>query len=372
MRTLRFLLQKEFRQIFRNTAIVRLIVALPLVQLVVLPLAADYEVKNINIAIVDHDHSTYTQRLVAQVSHSSYFRLISYTDNQPEAMALLDEDKIDLFLELPVGFEQKLVRESEATVFLGVNAINGVKGNLGAAYATQVLRGFNQDIRAEWIQSPRFSPQPQISLSYRLWFNTNMNYQRFMVPGILAILLTMVGAFLTALNIVREKEMGTIEQLNVTPIKKHHFILGKLIPFWFIGLFVLTLGLLVSYVVYNIVPLGSLLTLYGFSAIYLIAILGFGLLISTLAETQQQAMFVAFFFMLIFILMSGLFTSIESMPAWAQWIARFNPVTYFVEVMRMVILKGATFAEITDQLRVVCGFGLVFNSLAIWNYRKRV
>lgn len=371
MRTLRFLLQKEFRQIFRDSAIVRLIFILPLAQLTILPLAADFEVKNINLAIVDHDHSTYTRRLVSQLSQSSYFNLITYTERQATAMQLLDKDEIDLYMEFPAGFERTLVRENGAKVFLGVNAINGVKGNLGAAYASQVLQGFNQTIRAEWLPEAQGAMQGGMDLSYRHWFNPSMNYQRFMVPGILAILLTMVGAFLTALNIVREKEMGTIEQLNVTPIRKHHFILGKLIPFWILGLVVLSLGLGIAYVIYGIIPLGSFATLYLFSAVYLLAVLGFGLLISTLADTQQQAMFIAFFFMLIFILMSGLFTSVESMPTWAEMIARASPVTYFVEVMRMIVLKGATFSDISESFWIICGFTVLFNTLAVLNYSKR-
>jgi ABC-2 type transport system permease protein len=371
MRTLRFLLQKEFRQIFRDRAIVALILALPIVQLIILPLAADYEIKNINVAIVDHDHSTYTSRLANQLSYSSYFNLVGYSENHQEAMSLLDKDEADLFLEFPVGFESNLIRENGAKVFIGVNAVNGVKGNLGAVYANQVLRGFNQDIRSEWLQLPRYNLQARIEIEHRHWYNGIMNYQIFMVPGILAILLTMVGGFLTALNIVKEKEIGTIEQLNVTPIKKHHFILGKLIPFWILGMVVLTVGLGVSYLVYGIVPLGSWGTLYGFSALYLVSILGFGLLVSTLANTQQQAMFVAFFFMLIFILLSGLFTLVESMPIWAQGIAKLTPAYYFVEVLRMIILKGATFADVTNQFLIVLAFGLVLNALAIWNYRKR-
>ena len=181
----------------------------------------------------------------------------------------------------------------------------------------------------------------------------------------------MVGANLTAINIVREKEIGTIEQINVTPIRKHHFILGKLIPFWILGLIVMTLGFIIARVVYGITPAGSFLTIYAFAAVYLLAVLGLGLLVSTYSNTQQQAMLVSFFIMMIFVLMGGLYTSISSMPEWAQWITRLNPVSYFIEVMRMVVLKGSTMKDILPQFFTITSFAIVLNGWAVWNYRKR-
>ena len=176
---------------------------------------------------------------------------------------------------------------------------------------------------------------------------------------------------LTAMNIVREREIGTIEQINVTPIKKYHFILGKLLPFWFIGIFVFSLGLfVVARLIYGIIPEGSLLLLYAYLGLYLIAVLGIGLLVSTYSQTQQQAMSLAFFLMMIFLLMSGLFTSVESMPAWARIIAQFNPVTYFIEVVRMIVMKGSGFTHIARHFLIMAGFALVFNTWAIINYRK--
>lgn len=191
-----------------------------------------------------------------------------------------------------------------------------------------------------------------------------------MVPGILAILVTMIGGFLSALNIVKEKEVGTIEQINVTPIRKHHFIMGKLIPFWVLGNVVFTVGLLVSYLIYGIIPVGNLILLYGFIAIFLLAILGFGLLISTYCETQQQAMFIMFFFMMIFILMGGLFTSIDSMPLWAKVIARLNPASYLIDVMRMIILKGSHLRDVLPHLGIVAVFAVILNTWAVLNYKK--
>jgi ABC-2 type transport system permease protein len=192
-----------------------------------------------------------------------------------------------------------------------------------------------------------------------------------MVPGILVLLVTIVGSFLSALNIVSEKEKGTLEQINVTPIRKHEFILGKMIPFWILGLVVLSIGLFISWAVYDIVPVGSFVTIYVFSAIYLISVLGLGLLVSTFASTQQQALLLSFFLLIIFILLSGLFTSTDSMPVWAQLFTRINPVSYFIEVMRMVIMKGSNLYEVRSQIYSIAVFGVILNALAIWNYRKR-
>ncbi len=223
----------------------------------------------------------------------------------------------------------------------------------------------------KWIQFPRFSPELQVEVTSSNWFNPLMNYKIFMVPGILVVLVTMVGAFLASLNIVREKEIGTIEQINVTPVKKHHFILGKLIPFWVLGLVILSIGLAIARIAYGIIPAGSLLVIYIFAGAYLLAVLGLGLLLSTYTSNQQQAMLLSFFMMMVFILLSGLYTSIDSMPGWAQVITKFNPVTYFIEVMRMVVLKGSGLRDISTHLFTVLGFAVALNTWAVINYKKR-
>lgn len=348
-----------------------MIFAMPMIQLLVMPLAADYEIKNINISIVDHDRSSYSQQLVSKITASGYFVLADFGGSFDAAFRQIEEEKSDLILEIPEGFERNLIRENREKLFIAVNAINGTKAGLGGAYLNQIIQNYNAEVRLEWIDPYRFNPIPQVQVASSNWFNPFMNYRFFMVPGILVFLVTMVGAYMSALNIVKEKEIGTIEQINVTPIKKYQFILGKLLPFWIIGIVIFSIGLFfVARVVYGIVPLGSIFLLYGFLAIYLVALLGVGLLISTYSDTQQQAMSVAFFIMMIFLLMSGLFTPIDSMPEWAKVIAYANPVSYFIEVMRMVILKGSGFQDISKHLLVMVGFAAFFNTWAIVNYRK--
>jgi ABC-2 type transport system permease protein len=344
---------------------------MPMIQLLILPWAADYEVKNIQLSVVDHDHSTYSQQLISKITSSGYFILQDYSPSYNSSLHDIEKDKADLVLEIPASFEKSLVKENESTLFLAVNAINGVKANLGGAYLRSIIQDYNSEVRLKWIQFPRLSPETNIEVTSSNWFNPLMNYKFFMVPGILVILVTMVGSFLASLNIVKEKEIGTIEQINVTPIKKYQFILGKLIPFWVLGLLVLTVGLLISRIAYGITPAGSFFTIYVFAAVYLLAVLGLGLLISTFTSNQQQAMLISFFMMMIFILLSGLYTSIDGMPEWAKWITRFNPVSYFIEVMRMVVLKGSNLRDILPHILKVLAFALVLNTWAVISYRKR-
>jgi ABC-2 type transport system permease protein len=370
MRTIRFLLEKEFRQIFRNKTLVAIIMFVPVVQLLILPLAANYEVRNIKLSIVNHDHSAYSQSLITKITASGYFQLTSADISFEEAAKNLESDAADLVLEIPRNFEQNLVRENKQVLFLAVNAINGVKAGLGGAYLNAIIKDYNQEVQLDWHQPTRMNGHPVITVIGSNWYNPLMNYRLFMVPGILAVLVTMISGYLSALNIVKEKEVGTIEQINVTPIRKHHFIIGKLIPFWILGIITFSMGLMVGWIVYGVTPAGNLALLYFFLSLYLLAVLGLGLLISTYTETQQQAMFIAFFFIMIFILMSGLFTSIDSMPQWAQVVSRFNPVSYFIEVMRMVVLKGSGLRDIYPHILAIIVFAIVLNTWAIANYKK--
>ncbi|MGC3944280.1 MAG: ABC transporter permease [Chryseolinea sp.] len=370
MRTVRFLLQKEFRQIFRNRVILAMIVVMPTVQLMILPLAADFEVKNINLAVVDRDRSPYSQKLLSTITSSGYFKLVAYDNSYDESYKRIESDEADLILEVPDQFERDLVRSGASKLFVAVNAINGTKANLGGAYLNSIIQRYNRDIQVSLFRPGKFPASQSVVLTSSNWFNAHLNYRLFMVPGILSILVTMIGGFLSALNIVKEKEIGTIEQINVTPIRKHHFILGKLIPFWVLGNVVFSVGLIVSWLIYGIIPAGNLGLLYSFIGVYLLCVLGLGLLVSTFCETQQQAMFIMFFFMMIFILMSGLFTSTDGMPDWAKAVAHANPVYYLVDVMRMVVLKGSRFADIARHLMVVAALAVGLNTLAVLNYRK--
>ncbi|HKO76464.1 MAG TPA: ABC transporter permease [Flavobacterium sp.] len=372
MKVLRFILQKEFRQIFRDKTILAMMFMVPIVQLIILPLAANFEVKNINIAYVDEDHSTYSRQLINKIASSGYFNIVAKSSSYLEGLKLIENGDVDLILEIPSGFERNLVRKGTQKVNIAVDAINGTKASIGSGYLSTVIADFNQhlDIIVKLPRGQTMTSMSSIQLTSTYWYNPRAEYKYYMVPGILVLLLTLIGGFVTALNIVKEKEIGTIEQINVTPIQKWQFILGKLIPFWIVGMIVFTVGLIVMYLIYGIFPKGSIFVLYLFSGVYLVALLGMGLLISTFADTQLQAMFIAFFFMMIFMLMSGFFTSIDSMPDWAKAISELTPVTHFIKVVRLIVLKGSGLKEVGNELLYLCGFAVLLNSLAIYNYRK--
>jgi ABC-2 type transport system permease protein len=370
MRTLKFLLQKEFKQVFRSKSIIFSIVIGPIIQLILLPLAANYDVKNIAVAFVDHDHSSYSQKMIEKVYASKYFKPMPYTASYNDAIKRVEKNQADIVVEIPHGFEENLVRDGHDKIYLAVNAINGTKAGVGSGYLGAILADYNRDIRMQWIQPGRMNETPTIDIVTNNWYNPYLNYFLYMVPGLMVSLLTGIGAFSASLNIVKEKEIGTIEQINVTPIRKYHFILGKLIPYWVLGMIVFTVGLIVSRVLYGIVPAGSIPMLYCFLAVYLLTLLGAGLLISTYSDTQQQAISVAFFLVLIFNFISGIFTPIDSMPDWAKGLAYISPISHFAQVMRMVVLKGSGPIDILPHLIPVVGLGIILNTWAVINYRK--
>ncbi|MDP2338083.1 MAG: ABC transporter permease [Bacteroidota bacterium] len=370
MKTIFYVIQKEFIQVRRNKTMLRMIVMIPLLQMLVLVFAATYDLKNVNIFLVDKDMSSTSRKLASKFEASPFFTInnASFSPEEGEKELLRNAD--NMVLVIPKGFERKLIRDDKASLQLLVNAIDGQAAQLGYSYAASVIRGFNKNIIAEWKGLPEFNPPFQINAVPRYWYNAELEYKWYMAPGVLAILVTLIGLFLSGMSLVKEKEQGTIEQLNVTPIRKIHFLAGKLIPFIVIALFDLSFGLLIAKIVFNLPIVGSLGLVFGFGILYLIGILGLGLFISTVADTQQQVMFVTYFFMMIFILMGGIFTPVDSMPKWAQLFDEANPVFHFMKVMRMVILKGSDFGDLIHEFFALCILGFTFLSLSVLRYRK--
>jgi ABC-2 type transport system permease protein len=349
-----------------------LIFVLPLIQLIILSNAATFEIKNIQVGYVDFDHSSTSDGLMDKFTASTYFQVKNQFPSQQLANSAMLNGDIDVIITIPTHFERDLLTEQKASLGLQINAIDGAAAGVTNFYIQQVVSTYNNAIRAELIQGnvPSEMRPKNILTIPSFWYNETLNYKTFMVPGILVLIVTMITLFLSGMNIVREKEIGTLEQINVTPIKKHQFIIGKLFPFLVIGLLLLTIGLVISKVIFSIPINGSILLMYGYTMIYILVILGIGLFISNFTDTQQQAMFISWFFVVIFILMSGLFTPIESMPKWAQVLTDFNPIKYFVEVMRMVMLKGSSFQDILPQIIKTSIYAILMNGLAVWSYKK--
>jgi len=371
MKTIGYIIQKEFKQIFRNKGMLPIIFILPLLQLLILSNAATFEIKNIKFSYIDNDHTSTSRALIETFNASDYFNVIAEFPNETLANDAMLNGEIDVILEVSRYFERDLIKDKHASLGVTINAIDGAAAGVENVYISQIVQRFNKKVQIELMHpSDKINLPKTITTTPSFWYNETLNYKTYMVPGILVLLVTMIVLFLSGMNIVREKEIGTLEQINVTPIKKSQFIIGKLLPFWVIGMGILTIGLVIAKIIFNVPMLGSFWLMYLYTSIYILVILGIGLFISNFTDTQQQAMFIAWFFVVIFILMSGLFTPIESMPIWAQNLTEFNPIKYFVEVMRMVMLKGSGFADILPQLLKTLLYAIIMNGLAVWSYKK--
>lgn len=368
MRTILIILEKEFRQIFRNKAMIPLIFFMPVIQLLILSNAATYEIKNIKFNVVDFDQSHFSRELISKFTASNYFVLNDVSFSVENSQESFKKNQSKLIIHIPKDFEKNFRTEGLSEIQLVINAEDGSAAGIINNYAANIIRQFNVDMGIE--SQTKSEPIPLITINYSNWYNPELNYKTYMVPGILVVLVTMIGAFLSGMNVVKEKEIGTIEQLNVTPIKKYQFIIGKLLPFWIIGMGELMFGLILGILIFNIPLLGNPLFIIMLASVYLFVVLGMGLLISTLTDTQQQAMFVAWFFLVLFILMGGVFTPVESMPQWAQTIAFFNPIAQFNRAMRMIMLKGSGFKDVLPTLYFFIAYASVMMSLAVWRYRK--
>ena len=370
MKIILHILRKEFIQIFRNKTMLPIIFIMPLLQLIILVHAATLEMKRIEMVVVDMDLSSTSRELTNKFKGSPFFVINGYSFSLDEAKNELKSGNTDLILYIPHNFEGKLTRENETKLQILIDAINGTVAGLSQVYCLSIIRDFNRGILAEMVSVSNPDRLKTIDIETSYWYNPELNYKIYMLPGILVILVTVIGMFLSAINLVREKEIGTIEQINVTPIKKYQFIIGKLLPFWVIALVELGFGLFVGKVFFHIPMIGNLGLLFGFASIYLLAVMGFGLLISALSNTQQQVMFLAFFFLLTFIMMSGIFTSVETMPKWAQTVNILNPFAYFMRVIRMVLLKGSGFSDISREIYYLSVYAAIMLSLATWRYKK--
>jgi ABC-2 type transport system permease protein len=367
MRTIAFIIRKEFIQLFRNKVMARIIFVLPVVQLLVLSYTATFEIKVIRLHVVDHDRSKTSRDLIGHFSGSPFYQVINYSNTEVLAEEDIMQGRVHQYISIPENFEKELNSSGNVKVRIATNAIDGAAAALMSAYSISIIQDYNINLLVESSGYPLNEP---IRATWSFWYNPELNYVNYMVPGILVLLVTIIGMFLSGMNLVKEKEIGTIEQINVTPIRKYQFIIGKLLPYWIIALFELAFGLVIARLVFNIPILGSIWLIFAFAGVYLMVILGLGLLVSTKTNTQQQAMFLSWFFLVIFILMSGLFTPVDSMPQWARIINLANPIAYFVDVIRMIMLKGSEFQDISRNFFILLIYAILALTAATWQYRK--
>ncbi len=363
---MKHLLIKEFTQFFRNSFLPRLVVIFPIAIICIMPWVANMEVDNINIVVVDNDHSQVSARFIDRVAASKHFILKGTPASYDEAMVEIEKSRADLVVEIPQDYAKDLSRGHMPEMYVGANAVNGTKGSLGASYVSSIIV---QNLQDEMHVPSQVSAAANISTLYL--YNNHLDYKHFMIPALLAMLIMILCGFLPALNIVGEKESGTIEQMNVTPVSKFSFILAKLIPYWMMAILVLSLALMLSWLVYGITPVGHLWLIYLISILLALVFSGLGLVISNYSDTMQQAIFVMWFFVMYMLLLSGLFTPISSMPDWAQVMTKFLPVSYYNDAIRTVFLRGGTFTDILPQILFLCLFAAILDLWAVFSYSKK-
>lgn len=366
MRMLRVLLEKEFLQFLRNPFLPRMALIFPVMVMLVFPWVTTMDVRHIGVAVVDNDRTETSRRLISKIGASDYYTLQEVTDDFAGALDALESGAADVVLEIPDGFEEGLSSDNPKKASISANGVNATKGSLGTQYLQQTLMATLAELQAE----RGAAPAPE-TIVVQNRYNPTLEYRNYMIPALMIMLMIMICGFLPALNLVGEKETGTIEQINVTPVGSFTFTLAKLIPYWIIGLVVLTLAMLLAAVIYGLTPVGSPGCIYLAAVLFIFVMSGFGIIAANFSDTMQQTMFGMFFFVMIFILMSGLITPISSMPEWAQRITWFLPPRYFIDIMRAVYLRGAALADLRFEYGILLLFAVLFNLAAALTYRKR-
>lgn len=372
MKTLTVILRKEFRQFFHNAFLPKLCLTFPLMVMLVMPLVTDMEVRNVGVAVVDLDHSRFSNSLTEDISASAYLKLQSTGSSYSSALRLVEQGDADVIIEIPKDFNASLSTGRPLRLSVSANAVNATKGTLGLQYVQNVITStMTRTMPAKAHKAASMQADGGMDVSVLNFFNPTLNYRFFMIPALMIMLLVMLCGFLPALNIVSEKETGTIEQINVSPVSQLTFTLGKVIPYWIIALFVLTLAILAAFAVYGLRPEGSIATVYAASMLFVIVMSCLGVLIANSSGSMQQVMMVMYFFVMVFILMSGMMTPIQSMPHWAQCVTYAIPPRYYIDIMRSVYLRGAGMADLWRQFLMLAAFAVAFAIAATASYRKQ-
>ena len=366
MHTLLILLKKEFILFRRNKFMPKMVIIFPIVAMLIIPLVTTMDVENVNVAVVDLDKSETSRRIITDMQASPNLVLSFYGCMYSDALSMVEKGDADVILQIPADYEKKLISNNAPTISLSANGVNALKGQLGAQYLSQsVIKTLKMLNEEQGIALPK----EKIFIQNR--YNATLNYRFYMIPALMIILVIMICGFLPALNLVGEKESGTIEQINVSPVSRLTFTLSKLIPYWIIGLIVLTLAMTIARLAYGLVPAGSLWLIYAATLLFSFVMSGLGVSIANCSSTMQQSMYVMFFFIIIFQLMSGLITPIDSMPQWAQYITYAIPPRYFIEIMRSVYLKGTLFTELWQNFAILAGYAAMMSVIAMLTYKKQ-
>lgn len=375
MKIILHFIKKEFLQFKRDPKMKFVIFVAPIVQLIFLGYAAKFDVENVKTAVMDLDRSHTSREYLDKFISSGYFSLDYYITNYDDLEELINNGKVILSLVIPNDFEKKINRNETAEVQAIFDGSDGNTAGMSAAYVSAVTRDYAQKIILDYRNKVgvKITPAGSVKAETRVWYNPELKTRTYMVPGIVGLLLTLITLILTSLAIVKEKEIGTLEQLNVTPIKPYQMIIGKLVPFTLMGFLVVLLVINAMYFVFSIPVRGSITFLYLASFIYVLSTLGLGLFVSTISNTQQQAMMMAIFvIMLPMVFLSGFSFPIENMPPAIQYVTYLVPLRYFITIIRGVILKGAGFAELWQETLLLFMLGATILYLSSKQFNKRI
>lgn len=365
-------IKKEFRQLMRSREMLIVLFALPAVQLLVMGFAVTNEVKNLRLGILDYDRSAISRELVNSFTSSDRFRLIKVeaTDN---ASGLISSWKAQLVLVIPPDFSEDYQLGKESSLQLVLDGIDGNSAAVANSYAAGVVADFHQrQLRQKKPSAIRPKVNRQVHLISQMSFNPDLKSNLNTIPGIIAILVTVTSMMLSAISLVKEKELGTLEQLMVTPVKKYQLMAGKIIPYLLITLLQLQVAIVLAGLIFGLQLAGSYFVLLLFSVIYLFTTLGFGILISSRVASQQQAMFFSWFIMVVIILLSGFFVPVQNMPKAIRWISFFNPLSHYMTVLREIVIKGSTLLQLSRELWILSGSGLLIFGFSVLSFKKRI
>jgi ABC-2 type transport system permease protein len=370
---LKQMLIKEFIQVLRDKRTRFLLFGPPIIQMLIFGYAATLEIKHVSTAIIDYDNSQESRDFISRLQGSPYFEIKARTTDRSSIQTMIDRSQIVLAIQINAGFAQNLRKGQTASVQAIVDASNSNTALIAVGYVNQIAMRFAKDYQTQLLDhsSPFLeSLIPTINVEQRPWFNPDMRSQWFFVPGVMGNLMLVIVLLLTAFAVVREREIGTLEQIMVTPITQTEFILGKTIPFFLIGLVDAALITAVGTLWFRVPLRGSFLVLAAGTILFLLCCLGIGLLISTMCSTQQQAMVSAFFFLMPAIIFSGFSSPISSMPQWLQNISYVDPLRYFLVILRSVYLKGTGFDLLWPQMAALGGLAISIVGFSIVRFRK--
>jgi ABC-2 type transport system permease protein len=365
---------KEFLQIRRDRRMLGLSLISPILQLVLLGYAATIDIRMIPMVVHDQDRSSESRELVAQFTNSGYFQLQSTASSSREVDQAIADGKAWVALVIPPDFSRRLLQRKTATLQLIGDGSDANSCNIGLGYASQIVTRYSRSIAADILeQNPQMKLPGRVLAETRVWYNPDLKSRNFMVPGVVALVLMIITMTLTSIGIVKEKEIGTLEQLLVTPITPYQLILGKLLPFVIIAIVDVTLVLTVARFWFEVPMRGSIPLLYALSGVFVLTTLGLGLFVSTISKTQQQAMMTAQFFVFMpFIYLSGFTFPIENMPQAIQYVTYLVPLRYFITIIRGIFLKGVGIAELWPETLALVAFGVAILTLSVLRFRKRL